>query len=51
VSVLKTCFNRVYTAAALMAEDITPEESPGDINNSVTVGFETHMNLILDCLG
>lgn len=51
VSVLKTCFDRVYTAAALMAEDINPEESPGDINNSMDMGWADHMNLILDCLG
>jgi hypothetical protein len=50
VSVLKICFDRVYSAAAAVAGDSSPEESPGDVSNCVDVGWADHMTLILDCL-
>jgi len=51
VSVLKTCFDRVYSAAAVVAGDSSPEESLGDVGSSVDVGWADHISLILDCLG
>lgn len=50
VSVLKICFDRVYSAAASLAGDSSPEESPGDCSNCVDVGWADHMTVILDCL-
>jgi hypothetical protein len=50
VSVLKTCFDRVYGAAAAVEGDSSPDESPGDVIKSVSVGWGDHMKLILDCL-
>lgn len=51
MSVLKTCFDRVYSAAAVVAGDSSPEESPGDVGSNMDVGWADHMSLILDCLG
>jgi hypothetical protein len=50
VSVLKICFDRVYNAAAAVSGDSSPEESPGDVNSCLDVGWADHMNLILDSL-
>lgn len=51
MSVLKTCFDRVYSAAGVVAGDSSPEESLGDVSSSVDVGWADHINLIQDCLG
>jgi len=51
VSVLKTCFDRVYSATAVVAGDSSPEESLGDVSSIVDVGWADHISLILDCLG
>lgn len=50
MSVLKICFDRVYNAAAAVSGDSSPEESPGDVNSCLDVGWADHMNLILDSL-
>ncbi|XP_069674813.1 maestro heat-like repeat-containing protein family member 1 isoform X2 [Periplaneta americana] len=51
ISVLKTCFDKVYSAAAAVAGDSSPDEPAGDVNSCMDVGWADHMSLILSCLG
>ena len=50
ISVLKTCFDRLYNAAVNVGGDVSPEESTRDVNDCVDVMWSEHMAVILSHL-